>query len=139
NLQRLTLAVLLLQFSASGVLGCDLCAIYRATNARGESSAGFQMTLSEQYIEYGTLQKDSERYDKLPYKDAYLDTSITHIVPAYNFSDQFGISLNIPLVYRDFRRIQTDYPLPPDFKVADTESGSLFGLGDVSLIGRWTP
>src|SRR5436190_7916200 len=100
---------------------CDLCAIYRATNTRGESSAGFLMTLSEQYVSYGTLQQDSEQGQlspaRLPLKGAYLDTSITHLVPAYNFSDQFGLSLNVPLIYRDFRRIQLDpYPRlqPPD-------------------------
>src|SRR4051794_29006599 len=66
---------------------CDLCAIYRATNARGESSSGFLFTLSEQFMHQGTLQREGESYYKLPYNLAFLDTSITHIVPGYNFSE----------------------------------------------------
>ena len=77
---------------------CDLCAIYRATNARGESSSGFLLTLSEQFVHYGTLQFEGERYQKNAILDqARLDTSLTHIVPAYNFSEQFGVSLNLEL------------------------------------------
>src|SRR5439155_22977622 len=43
---------------------CELCAIYRATNARGESSSGFLLTLSEQFVHYGTLQHEGEPYHK---------------------------------------------------------------------------
>jgi hypothetical protein len=88
------------------------------------------------------LQKEGEPYDKPPFNDAYLDTSITHFVPAYNFSEQFGVSLNIPMIYRNFRRVQLDpYPRGGVFPTTffDDESGSIFGLGDISLIGRWTP
>ena len=128
---------------------CDLCAIYRATNARGESSSGFLLTISQQFIHYGTLQKEGEEYhptpSEPPFDDAYLDTSITHIVPAYNFSEQFGVSLNMPIIYRRFHRVQYDpYPLLDSngnfvFNTDTDETGSIFGLGDISLIGRWTP
>src|SRR5439155_18541923 len=64
---------------------------------------------------------------------ARLDTSLTHVVPAYNFSEQFGISLNIPIIYRSFHRVQLGLSGTED------EIGSLSGLGDISLIGRWTP
>jgi len=113
---------------------CELCAIYRATNARGESSSGFLLTLSEQFVHYGTLQHEGEPYHKNAILDqARLDTSLTHIVPAYNFSEQFGVSLNIPIIYRSFHRVQLGVAGYED------ETGTVSGLGDVSLIGRWTP
>ena len=116
----------LIMVQAIPLVACDLCAIYRATNARGESSSGFLCTLSQQFIHYGTLQKEGEPYDKPPFNDAYLDTSITHFVPAYNFSEQFGVSLNIPMIYRNFRRVQLDpYPRGGVFPTTffDDESG----------------
>src|SRR5439155_18661498 len=56
----LALCALLVSAHTARLSACDLCAIYRATNARGESSAGFLMTLSEQYVSYGTLQQDGQ-------------------------------------------------------------------------------
>src|SRR4051812_2575045 len=114
---------------------CDLCAIYRATNARGESASGFLLTVSEQFTPYRTFQREGELYHNNPtFEQAYLNTSLTHVVPTYNFNEQFGVSLNVPLIYRSFRRVQ----LQPVGPFVD-ETGTLFGLGDMSVIGRWTP
>ena len=139
-------AALLVSVGIGQLSACDLCAIYRATNARGESSAGFIMTLSQQYVEYGTLQDNGKEFHQPPtrpgvprYEEAYLDTSITHVVPGYNFSDQFGVSLNIPLIYRQFRRVQLNQFFTDFSKRFDTQTGSVFGPGDMSLVGRWTP
>ena len=116
---------------AFSISACELCAIYRATNARGESSSGFLMTLSEQFVRYGTLQFEGERYQKNAILDqARMDTSLTHIVPAYNFSEQFGVSLNIPIIYRSFHRVQLGAAGYED------ETGTVSGVGDASLIGR---
>jgi hypothetical protein len=115
---------------------CELCAIYRATNARGESSSGFLLTLSEQFIHFGTLQREGEPYHAFPQlEQARLDTSLTHVVPTYNFSEQFGVSLNVPIIYRDFHRVQ----IVPGQGELEDERGTIFGAGDLSLIGRWTP
>jgi len=116
---------------------CDLCAIYRATNARGESASGFLFTVSEQYTAYDTFQREGEPYHQNPtFEQAFLHSSLTHIAPTYNFSEQFGVSLNIPLIYRSFHRVQLE-AVPP-FGLED-ERGTLAGLGDMSVIGRWTP
>jgi len=118
---------------------CDLCAIYRATNARGESSSGFLLTLSEQFIAYDTFQLDGKRFHDArvdpAFEQSYMDSSITHIVPTYNFSEQFGVSLNLPIIYRSFRRVQ-QVTGNPDL---EDETGTVSGLGDISLVGRWTP
>jgi hypothetical protein len=111
---------------------CELCAIYSADSARGTSSAGFLFTVSEQYIAYRTVQLNG---DELPpsFLDRYFrDTSITHLVPSYNFSDRLALSVNVPLVRHHFRRLEL---LPAG---TAEEHGTEFGLGDVSVIGRWT-
>jgi hypothetical protein len=61
-----------------------------------------------------------------------VDSSITHLVPAWNFSERFGMSLNVPYVHKHFYRFQrTGTGIV-------TESGTEAGLGDASLIGRFT-
>ena len=42
---------------------CDLCAIYSAGSALGESGNGLSFTISEQFIPYRTLQIDGEEVD----------------------------------------------------------------------------
>jgi len=105
--RRLTLIALCSFLSclwAFSISACELCAIYRATNARGESSSGLLLTLSEQFVHYGTLQFEGERYQKNAVLDqARMDTSLTHIVPAYNFSEQFGGAPELHLA-RSFER-----------------------------------
>lgn len=119
---------------------CELCAIYSASNARGEASEGFLFTMAEQFTSYGNLQFEGEEYrpTNIPYPlaAAYLDNFITHFVPGYNFSPRVGLSVNVPLIHNDFRRVQITLPPPFGQGVVD-ERGSETGLGDVALIGRF--
>lgn len=109
---------------------CELCAIYSADSARGQSSSGFLFTMSEQFVESGRLQIDGEEID-FPGGD-HLTSSITHLVPTWNFSSRVGLSVSVPLVYRSFRFTEQVLGAPAPV----TETGTEFGLGDVSLIGR---
>lgn len=123
-----------------GSLGhaCDLCAISSANSAKGEAISGFSFTLSEQFIPYRTEYIEGEEV-KIDYGSKgpdYLDKSITHLVPTWNFSDRFGVSLNVPLIYEHYRRFNVLFTESPPAQV--TEKGDEFGLGDVSLIGRAT-
>jgi len=116
---------------------CELCAIYSASSARGESSHGLSFTVAEQFTSQGTLQAEGEPFALVPFlRDAHLDSFYTHFVPGYNFSSRFGVSLNMPVIYRQFRRVQL-ITRPTGTELVD-ESGSLSGLGDIALIGRWT-
>src|SRR5262245_5235463 len=84
---------------------CDLCAIYSSNNPMNPSGRGFQFTLSEQFVPFGTRQFDGEEIPPTPgVPTEYLDRSITHLVPGYNFSSWFGVNLNVPINYRQFRR-----------------------------------
>ena len=128
------LAFLLVFGCCVAAQACDLCAVYRAADARGDSGEGFVFSLAEQYIPYGTTQLDGEEVDNPPFDD-FVDSSITHFVLGYNISSRFGISLNVPLTHLKFERTDLVYSLsgPP---VLVNEQGTETGLGDVSLIGR---
>ena len=130
---RLVSAALFFAF-AEAALACEFCAVYNADNAARHSNQGLWFTISEQYIPYRTLQFNGEEVSMD--HPAYLDRSITHLVPGYNFSSRFGVSVNIPLTYINFRRTDLRYSAtaPP---VLETETGTDFGLGDVSLITRF--
>jgi hypothetical protein len=107
--------------------GCDLCAVYNSSAARGESSQGFHLTLAEQFTHSGTLQQEgSEISDPA---GQYRDSSISTIVVGYNVNQRFGVSLNLPYIHRTFRRAE-------GFEI---EQGSESGLGDIALLGRFFP
>jgi hypothetical protein len=127
-----TLTLLLAAHTAGA---CELCAIYNAGSAQGQSESGFLLTIAEQFIAYDTPQFDGEEVSIA--KPSYVDSSITHIVPGYNFNSWLGVSVNIPLTYLNFRRTDLRYSLtaPP---VLFTEKGTEFGLGDTALITRVT-
>jgi hypothetical protein len=129
------LALLLLGFAGPASFGCELCAVYSAGSARGESGSGFLVSVSEQFTSYRTTHFDGEEIDIAD--PDYLDNSVTHLVTSYNFSPRFGVSLSLPLVYNSFRRFDVRYSerAPP---VSETEADSEFGLGDAALIGRVT-
>jgi hypothetical protein len=127
-----TLTLLLAAHTAGA---CELCAIYNAGSAQGQSESGLLFTVSEQYIPYRTPQFDGEEVSIA--NPSYVDSSITHFVPGYNFNSWLGVSVNIPVTYLNFRRTDLRYSLtaPP---VLFTEKGTEFGLGDTALIGRVT-
>lgn len=123
---------------AAQVSACELCTIYNIENAyatRTDSSSGFLFALSEQYVNYDTLQFKGEPFPGHSpfFQSAFLHSSITHFVPGYNFSSRLGVSLNIPYVYREFHRTE----VTPFGKRID-ERGTISDPGDTALIGRWT-
>jgi hypothetical protein len=114
---------------------CELCAIYNANNASGQGSSGWLLSVAEQYIPFRTLQFNGREFEIR--NPDYLDSSLTHVVPTYNFSERFGVSLNIPVVYRSFKRTELRYypNAPSQLRV---DEGNVLGLGDLALVGRWT-
>ena len=111
---------------------CDLCAIYSANNARPDAASGWLVTVSDQFIPYGTVQLNDRELPPSFLNQAFVDSSVTHLVPTWNFAEGVGVSLNVPLAYRRFKRFQ----LTPSG--IQTESGTEAGLGDLSIIGRYT-
>src|SRR2546427_563814 len=58
---RAGLAVWLLGIVAFQSRACDLCAIYSATDARGESRGGFIFTVAELFVPFRTPQFEGEQ------------------------------------------------------------------------------
>ena len=99
-----------------GLLACDLCAIYNSGDTVGQFNSGFSFSIAEQYIPYRTTQLNGEEVHGA--HPSYVDGSITHLAPAYNFSSLFGVSLNLPLTYLNFRRTDVVYsPAAPPVQV----------------------
>src|SRR5713226_7776136 len=110
-MKSLAVGSLLFVVLAASVSACELCAIYSADSARSESSSGFTFTVAEQFVSSHTLQAEGGPFSTVPpYDDflhsAYLDSSITHLIPGFNFNRRFGVSLNLPLDYLRFRRAE---------------------------------
>jgi hypothetical protein len=115
----------LLAFVLAGVwvapaVGCDLCAIYAATEAQGESGKGFFGGVAEQYTYFNTLQIGG--HDVPNVGNQYLNSSISQVFAGYNFNERFGVQFNLPVIYRSYGYF--------------SNHGSEAGLGDVSLIGN---
>ncbi len=116
----------LLGAALNSARACDLCAIYNSSNARGDSANSLVFTVAEQFVPYRTLQFEGVKFS-LPDPE-YVESSFTHLVAGYNFSSRFGVSLNVPIIYRQFRR----------YDLQSKEEGAIGGVGDAALVGRWT-
>lgn len=104
-------------------LACDLCSVYSAIEAH--SGQGPFVGVAEQFTRFGTLQEDGEQVPNPT--GQYLNSSIAQIFGGYNFSDRFGLQLNLPVIYRSFKR-------PEGFTI---DRGTELGIGDVSLLGKF--
>ena len=102
-------------------IGCDLCAIYSATEAQGGSGKGFFGGVSEQFTYFGTLQEEGH---KIAGEGEYIDSSVSQLFAGYNFNNRISVQLNLPIIYRSYG--------------SDTMHGSVSGIGDLSLVGTFT-
>src|SRR5688572_32498548 len=99
---RPCLLTVFIAIGASAVHACDLCAVYNANAARGQTKAGFHFSLAEQFTHSATLQDHGDEIADPA--DQYRDSSITSLLIGYNFTPRFGLSLNVPYLHRSFRR-----------------------------------
>jgi hypothetical protein len=100
---------------------CDLCAIYNVSAAQGTHDHGIFAGVAQQFTYFSTLQNDGEKiHDRANQR---MESSITQLIGGYNFSDWFGAQINVPIIYRSFRRAE-------EFRI---DNGTESGLGDVSL------
>ena len=110
--------------SVQSLSACDLCAVYSATEARGDIGQGLFAGVAEQFTHFATLQENGHQVpDEVGQR---LDSSITQLFAGYNFSHSVGVQLNVPLISRSFRR-------PEGFAI---DRGTESGLGDISLTGH---
>jgi hypothetical protein len=104
-------------------LACDICAVYTATE-QGESRTGPRLGVALQYTHFGTLQ-DGGREVPNPEGES-IDSVITQVVLGWQVTPRVGLQLNLPLVNRDFTRVEGDRRV----------SGTVSGPGDMTLLAH---
>jgi hypothetical protein len=105
---------------------CDFCGC-ELPHISIDDRRGWYAGASEQYTDFGSLHQDGHGISD-PARQ-YLHSSVTQLFIGYDFAHALGIQINIPMVYRSFRRAQG----------AGVETGDVSGVGDVSLLAHWTP
>jgi hypothetical protein len=127
NLLTISLCALFCS-AAPFVAACDLCGCYtpqvEAMPQTDMPHLGLYAAIAEQFTHFGTVQIDGREIPNTT--DQYLDSAITQLVAGYNFTSRFALQINVPFIYRSFRR-------PEGFSI---DEGTVGGLGDVSLLGR---
>jgi hypothetical protein len=107
---------------------CDLCGCYvpqeNTMAPEGAQLTGFYGALAEQFTSFGTLQFEGHEVDNPT--GQYLNSAITQLVAGYDLTSRFALQLDVPIIYRDFKR-------PEGFTI---DRGNIAGLGDVSLLLR---
>src|SRR5438132_2157088 len=110
---------------------CDLCGCYTPqleamSGMESQSSKswwnGFYGAVGEQFTRFATVQIDGREVANPT--GQYENSSITQLVAGYQINTRFALQLNIPLIYREFKR-------PEGFAI---DRGTVSGLGDVSLL-----
>jgi len=119
---KILASVILAGACAQPVAACDLCSVYAATEAQGGSGQGFFGGVAEQFTHFGTLQEDGH---EIPGEGQYIDSSVSQVFGGYNFNNQLGVELSLPVIYRAFG--------------SDTMRGTESGIGDLSLVGTFIP
>jgi hypothetical protein len=84
----------------------------------------FYGAVSEQFTHFGTLQLDGKEVPDPT--GQYLNSSISQLVAGYTLNQRLAIQLNVPLIYRSFKR-------PEGFQI---DQGTESGLGDISLVAN---
>lgn len=109
---------------AAPAFACDLCGCYTPKlEMVPDKTVGFYAGAAEQFTSFGTDRVDGHKVDNPT--GQYLESSNTQFfVGAKFFHDRLSIQLNVPYIYRQFRR-------PEGF---DIEHGHEAGLGDMSLL-----
>ena len=109
--------------STTPTLACDVCAVYTATE-QGESRTGPRAGLAVQYTHFGTLRENGDEVPNPEHES--LDSVITQVVLGYQIAPRIGVQVNLPLITRQFVRLQDGQPV----------RGNVSGPGDLSLLAH---
>jgi hypothetical protein len=115
----------LLTATVPAARACDICAVYTAVEL-GRGRVGIRVGAAEQYSHFATLKEGT---DTVPNPGERLDSSISQVFAGYNFTPDIGVQLNLPIIYRSYRRLEEGALV----------SGSESGIGDLTLLGQYTP
>lgn len=117
----LLLLIGLLLLHPLAAVACDICAVYTAQEA-SETRGGLRLGLATQYTQFRDIQVEGRRAANPD--GERLDSSITQVLAGYTFHPRIRLQANLPLVHRQYRRVESDV----------LKKGSESGIGDLSLI-----
>lgn len=103
---------------------CDLCSVYTASMAHGETS-GWYAGASAQFTRYDELREEGRRL----HDDAgqYVDSAITQLFVGYGITNRLGVQVSLPYIHRSFER--------PGHGGVDKDTVS--GIGDATAIAQY--
>ena len=126
---RLLLFLILICSGTAISRACDLCGCYTPQlNAMPQMesvpwwAAGWYAAVGEQFTRFATEQLNGQEVANPV--GQYENSSITQLVAGYSISSRFALQINVPLIYREFKR-------PEGFQI---DRGTVSGVGDVSLL-----
>ena len=128
-LRDLSVAVLaiLVNVIAIPAYACDLCSIYNSVESQKPVDGSLRLGVVEQFTEYGKLQENGHKVDNEMHQR--LNSSITQVVGAYDFSNAFGLQISLPYINRGFSRVEG----------GAVQKGTEAGIGDMTILGRYVP
>jgi hypothetical protein len=122
NHKKLVILFVLFVF-ANFSYACDLCGCFVPQDVEH----GFQVGLGEQYSSSSNLSLDGEQTPNVANQS--LNSWYTQLLVNYRFNARASLQLNAPLIHRSFRRLEGD----------SIQNGTESGLGDLLLLGAYTP
>ncbi|MCB0337570.1 MAG: hypothetical protein KDD62_14740 [Bdellovibrionales bacterium] len=105
---------------------CDLCSVYNFVEASSGSKGNLNTGVSYRVTHYASNVRP-DGFEKFP--GQHLDSNIWQLYGNYSLSEQLSAQVNLPLIYKDYRRLR-------DGRV---ENGSESGIGDASFLLRYAP
>ncbi len=123
-----TLAQVLSAFSlfcTSNSFGCDLCALYRASQSVDAKKGAVHLSLSEQFTRYDKIQTEGRAVQN-PSGERFT-SSQTRVDVSYDLTDRLSLRGSIPLIAKRYR--QLDH--------GEIKSGTESGIGDIALTTRF--
>lgn len=118
---KLISVIVLAACGAQPLAACDICAIYAASQAQGETGQGLFGGLAAQFSRFNTLRDGGH---KIANDGEYIDSTVSQLLLGYNFNNRLGIQLNVPVIYRG-------YGSDPAGRHSES------GFGDISLLGSF--
>ena len=131
-------AFLFISLFGQDALACDPCSIFSATQLQNTDKGSVTLSVSEQYTNFNEtkdIDLDVGSRDHAD-DDANEDSSeeiksfsTTQVSATYDVLNNLGIQLTLPIVHREFFRVESTG------KHSDDETG----IGDMSLIAHYLP
>ncbi len=115
--------VILTCWSSLGIC-CDLCAIYNSVQSSQGESGSINVGASYQFTHY---ESNVKPFANPTAPGQHVESNVAQFFGNYLYSDRLSFQLNVPLIYRSFRRVS----------FGRIEEGTERGLGDLSGIAKW--